>query len=104
MKDYLVVRTIKSDKYRFYSCCIPSDLQSYFNNRRKFYLSINSATNKQARLICQNLNRVATELFAQTRAGMKFLKSRDSKTNLEGASCHGRNVYEHDPNLLMNET
>ena len=104
MKDYLVVRTIKSDKYRFFSCCIPRDLQNYFNNRSKFYLSINSATNRQARLICQNLNRVATELFAQIRAGMKSLKSRDSKTNLEGASCHERDFYGHDPNLLLNET
>ena len=104
MKDYLVYRTIKSEKYRFFSCCIPKDLQSYFNNRSKFYLSINSATNKQARLICQNLNRVTTELFAQTRAGMKSLKSRDSKTNLEGASCHERDFYGHDPNLLLNET
>ena len=85
MKDYLVVRTIKSDKYRFYSCCIPRDLKSYFNNRSKFYLSINSATNKQARLICQNLNRIKMELFAQTQAGIKTLKSRDSKTNLVGA-------------------
>ena len=88
MKDYLVVRTVKSDKYRFFSCCIPGDLQSYFNNKSKFYLSINSSTNRQARLICQNLNRVTTELFAQTWAGMKSLKSRDSKTSLVGASCH----------------
>jgi len=79
MKDYLVVRTIKSDKYRFFSCCIPKDLQSYFKYKSKFYLSINSATNKQARLICQNLFRIKTELFAQTQAGMKTLKSRDSK-------------------------
>ena len=104
MKDYFAVRTIKSGQYRFFSCRIPKDLQSYFKYKSKFYLSINSARNKQARLICQNLNRITTELFAQTRAGMKSVKSRDSKTNLEGASCHGRNVYEHDPNLLMNET
>ena len=103
MKDYLVVRTIKSDKYRFFSCCIPRDLQSYFNNRRKFYLSINSATNKQARLIYQNLNRIKMELFAQTQAGMKTLKSRDSKTDLVGASCL-KGYYEHDQILLMNET
>ena len=88
MKDYFVVRTVKSDKYRFFSCCIPKDLQSYFKYRSKFYLSINSATNKQARLICQNLNKVTTELFAEIRMGMKTLKSRDSKTNLVGASCH----------------
>ena len=88
MKDYLVYRTIKSEKYRFFSCCIPKDLQSYFNNRSKFYLSINSATNRQARLICQNLNRITNELFAEIRAGMKTLKSRDSKENLVGASCH----------------
>ena len=96
MKDYLVVRTVKSDKYRFYSCCIPSDLQSYFNNRRKFYLSINSATNRQARLICQNLNRITIELFTEIRMGMRSLtlkrnqrdfKSRDTKTDLVGASC-----------------
>ena len=74
MKDYLVVRTIKSDKYRFYSCCIPMDLQSYFNSRSKFYLSINSAKNRQERLNCQNLNRIKMELFAQTRAGMKSLE------------------------------
>ena len=103
MKDYLVVRTVKSDKYRFFSCCIPKDLQSFFNNRSKFYLSINSATNRQARLICQNLNRIKTKLFAQTQAGMKTLKSRDSKTDLVGASCL-KGYYEHDPNLLMNET
>ena len=90
MKDYLVVRTIKSDKYRFFSCCIPRDLQSYFKYRSKFYLSINSVTNKQARLICHNQNRIKTKLFAQTQAGMKTLKSRDSKTNPEGASCHER--------------
>jgi len=88
MKDYLVVRTIKSDKYRFFSCCIPKDLQSYFKYKSKFNLSINSATNRQAQLICQNLNRVTTELFAQTRGGMKSLKRRDSKTNLVDASCH----------------
>ena len=88
MKDYLVVRRIKSDKYRFFSCCIPKDLQSYFKYRSKFYLSINSAMNKQVRLICQNLNRITTELFADIRKGMKSLKSRDSKTNLVVASCH----------------
>ena len=43
------------------------------------------------------------ELFAQIQAGMKTVKSRDSKTNLEGASCHKRDFYGHDPNLLMNE-
>ena len=79
MKDYLVVRTIKSDKYRFYSCCIPSDLQSYFNNRRKFYLSINSATNRQARLICQNLNRITIELFTEIRMGMRSLTLEEIK-------------------------
>ena len=79
MKDYLVVRTIKSDKYRFFSCCIPRDLQSYFNNRSKFYLSINSATNKQARLICQNLNRITTELFAEIRTGMRSLTLEEIK-------------------------
>ena len=89
MKDYLVYRTIKSEKYRFFSCCIPKDLQSYFNNRSKFYLSF-KFTNKQACLISQNLNRVTTELFAITRDGMKSLKRRDSKTNLVGASCHER--------------
>ena len=88
MKDYLVVRTVKSDKYRFFSCCIPKDLQSYFKYRSKFNLSINSAKNRQLRLIFQNLFRIKTELFAQTRAGMKSLKSRDSKTSLVGASCH----------------
>ena len=103
MTDYLFIRKVKSDKYRFFSCCIPKDLRNYFKNRSKFYPSINY-TNKQARLICQNLNRVTTELFAQTRAGMKTLKSRDSKTNLEGASCHERDFYGHDPNLLLNET
>ena len=103
MKDYLVVRTVQSDKYRFFSCCIPRDLQSYFNNRRKFYLSINSVTNKQARLICQNLNRIKTKLLARTQAGMKTQKIRDSKTDLVGASCL-KGFYEHDPNLLMNET
>ena len=101
MKDYLVIRTVKSDKYRFFSGCIPKDLQSYFKYKSKFYLLINSATNKQARLIYQNLNRIKTELFAQTQAGMKTLKSRDSKTYLEGASCL-KGYYEHDPNLLMN--
>ena len=104
MTDYLVIRTVQSDKYRFFSCCIPKDLQSYFKYKSKFYLSINSATNKQLRLICQNLNRVTTELFAQTRPGMKSLMSRDSKTYLEGAACHERDFYGHDPNLLMNET
>ena len=104
MKDYFVVRTVQSDKYRCFSCCIPRDLQSYFKYRSKFNHSISSATNKQLRLICQNLNRVTTELFAQTRAGMKTLKSRDSKTNLVGASCHERDFYKHDPNLLMKET
>ena len=103
MKDYLVVRTIKSDKYRFFSCCIPSDLQSYFKYRSKFNLSINSARNRQERLIFQNLFRIKTEFFAQTRDAMKSLKSRDSKTDLVGASCLKR-YYEHDPNLLMNET
>ena len=44
------------------------------------------------------------ELFAQTQAGMKTVKSRDSKTNLVGESCHERDFYKHDPNLLMNET
>ena len=73
MKDYLVVRTIKSDKYRFFSCCIPRDLQSYFKYRRKFYLSINSATNMQARLISQNLNRITIELFTEIRMGMRSL-------------------------------
>ena len=103
MKDYFAVRTVKSGQYRFFSCCISKDLQSYFKYKSKFYLSINSAMNKQARLICQNLNRVTTELFAQTQAGMKTLKSRDSKTDLVGASCL-KGYYEHDPNLLMNET
>ena len=79
MKDYLVVRTIKSDKYRFFSCCIPKDLQSYFKYKSKFYLSINSATNKQARLICQNLNRITTELFADIRMGMKSLTLEEIK-------------------------
>jgi len=55
-------------------------------------------------LIFQNLFRIKTELFAQTQAGMKSLKSKDSKTNLEGASFHERDFYGHDPNLLMNET
>ena len=79
MKVYLVVRTIKSDKYRFYSCRILRDIQSYFNNRSKFYLSINSATNKQAWLICQNLNRITTELFAEIRMGMKSLTIEEIK-------------------------
>ena len=103
MKDHLLIRTVQSDKYRFFSCCIPKDLQSYFKYRSKFNLSINSATNKQLRLICQNLNRVTIELFAQTQAVMKTLKSRDSKTDLVGASCL-KGYYQHDPNLLMNET
>ena len=90
MTDYLVIRTVKSEKYRFFSCCIPKDLRNHFKNRSKFYLSINSDTNKQARLISQNLNRVTTELFALTLDGMKSLKRRDSKTNLVGASCHER--------------
>ena len=89
MTDYLFIRKVKSDKYRFFSCCIPKDLRNHFKNRSKFYLSINY-TNKQARLICQNLNRVSTELFALTRDGMKSLKRRYSKTNLVGASCHER--------------
>ena len=96
--------TVQSDKYRCFSCCIPKDLQSYFKYRSKFNLSFNSAKNKQLRLICQNLNRVTTELFTQTQAGMKTLKSRDSKTYLEGAACHERDFYGHDPNLLINET
>ncbi len=104
MKDYFVVRTVKSDQYRCFSCCIPKDLQSYFKYRSKFNLSINSATNKQLRLIFQNLFSITAELFAQTRAGMKSLKSRDSKTNLDGASCHERDFYGHDPNLLLDET
>ena len=79
MKDYLVYRTIKSEKYRFFSCCIPKDLQSYFNNRSKFYLSINSVTNRQARLLCQSLNRITIELFAEIRAGMKSLTIEDIK-------------------------
>ena len=90
MKDYFAVRTVKSGQYRFFSCCIPKDLQVYFKYKSKFYLSINSATNKQARLIFQNFFRIKKELFAQTQAGMKSLKSRDSNTNLEGAACHER--------------
>ena len=90
MTDYLFIRKGKSEKFRFFSCCIPKDLRNHFKNRSKFYLSINSDTNKQARLICQNLNRVTTELFALTLDGMKSLKRRDSKTNLVGASCHER--------------
>ena len=101
MTDYLIIRTVKSEKYRFFSCCIPKDLRNHFKNRSKFYLSINSATNKQARLICQNLSRIKTKLFAQTQSGMKTLKSRDSKTDLVGASCL-KGYYEHDPNQLMN--
>ena len=79
MKDYLVYRTIKSEKYRFFSCSIPKDLQSYFNNRSKFYLSINSVTNRQARLLCQSLNRITIELFAEIRASMKSLTINDIK-------------------------
>ena len=79
MKDYLVFRTIKSEKYRFFSCCIPKDLQSLFNNRSKFYLSINSVTNRQARLLCQSLNRITSELFAEIRAGMKSLTIEEIK-------------------------
>ena len=79
MKDYLVVRTVKSDKYRFFSCCIPKDLQSYFKYKSKIYLSINSATNKQARLICQNLNRITIELFAEIRMGMRSLTLEEIK-------------------------
>ena len=79
MKDYLVYRTIKSEKYRFFSCCIPKDLQSYFNNKSKFYLSINFVTNRQARLLCQSLNRITIELFAEIRAGMKSLTIEDIK-------------------------
>ena len=90
MTDYFFIGKVKSEKYGFFSCCIPKVLRNHFKNRSKFYLSINS-TNKQARLICQNLNRVTTELFALTRDGMKSLKRRDSKTNLVGASCHERN-------------
>ena len=89
MTDYLLIRKVKSEKYRFFSCCITKDLRNHFKNISKFYLSINF-TNKQACLICQNLNRVTTELFALTRDGMKSLKRRDSKTNLVGASCHER--------------
>ena len=79
LETYLVVRTIQSDQYRFFSCCIPKDLQSYFKYKSKFYLSINSATNKQARLICQNLNRITTELFADIRMGMKSLTLEEIK-------------------------
>ena len=79
MTDYLVIRTVKSEKYRFFSCCIPKDLRNHFKNRSKFYLSINSATNKQARLICQNLNRITTELFADIRMGMKSLTVEEIK-------------------------
>ena len=79
MTDYLVIRTVKSEKYRFFSCCIPKDLQSYFNNKSKFYLSINSITNRQARLLCQSLNRITIELFAEIRAGMKSLTIEDIK-------------------------
>ena len=73
MKDYLVIRSVKNETYRFFSCCIPKDLQSLFNNRSKFYLSINSVTNRQARLLCQSLYRITIELFAEIRAGMKSL-------------------------------
>ena len=90
MTNYFFIRKVKSEKYRFFSCCIPKDLRNHFKNRSKFYLSINIDTNKQARLISQNINRVTTELFPQTRDGMKSLKRRDSKTNLLGASCHER--------------
>jgi len=31
-------------------------------------------------LICQNLNKVTSELFAQIQAGMKSLKSRDCES------------------------
>ncbi len=48
-------------------------------------------------------NRIKTKFFAQTQAGMKTLKRRDSKTDLVGASCL-KGYYEHDPNLLMKET
>ena len=79
MKDYFVVRTVQSDQYRCFSCCIPRDLQSYFKYRSKFNLSINSAKNRQARLICSNLNRIKTKLFADIRMGMKSLTVEEIK-------------------------
>ena len=79
MTDYLVIRTVKSEKYRFFSCCIPKDLRNHFKNRSKFYLSINSATNRQARLICHNLYRITIELFAEIRMGMKSLTVEEIK-------------------------
>ena len=79
MKDHLLIRTVQSDKYRFFSCCIPKDLQSYFKYKSKFYYLINSATNKQARLICQNLNRITIELFTEIRMGMRSLTLEEIK-------------------------
>ena len=79
MKDYLVVRTVQTYKKRCFSCCIPKDLQSYFKYRSKFNLSINSAKNRHARLICQNLHRITNELFADIRMGMKSLTVEEIK-------------------------
>ena len=59
--------------------CIPRDPQSYFKYRSKFNLSINSAKNKQLRLIFQNLFRIKTDLFADIRMGMKSLTLEEIK-------------------------
>ena len=79
MKDYLIIRTVRSEKYRFFCCCIPKDLKIHFSNRSKFYLSINSATTRQAEIVCQSLHRITIELFAEIRMGTKSLTIEDIK-------------------------
>ena len=63
-------------------------------------------------MICQNLNRITNELFADIRMGIKSLTVEEIKEILRveirkkscGVSCNERDFYGHDPNLLMNET
>ena len=79
MSSYLITKTIRSVQYRFFSCVIPRDLKKHFENRSKFYLSLNSVTKRQALLLCRNLNLKVRELFDEIRKGMKSLTIDDIK-------------------------
>ena len=64
-------------------------------------------------MICQNLNRITNELFADIRMGVKSLTVEEIKeilrVEIRKQILRVQHVmkgifYGHDPNLLMNET
>ena len=58
---------------------VPTDLVEYFGGRRQFQISLNSVSNKETLLVCQNLKNILENLYNEIRSGMRDLTLSDIK-------------------------